>query len=125
MKRTSAARLQVRGSAMPRSDAAQPDAATSDTIPVGNPAHTGGGLAALMETAAREILAVTYWFDPTMHPGGSSITVRFTGHRVDVQGRSQPGDRFVHDEEIADVAPGSGPVSVTARITGITPGAWA
>jgi len=74
---------------------------------------------------APEILAVTYWFDPAPHPEPYSVTVRFSGHRVDVKkGRLSSGDRFVQDETIKQVVPGSGPVSVTARVRGINPGSW-
>lgn len=78
-----------------------------------------------MESAAHEVLVVTCWFDPAPHPTPYPVTVRFSGRRVDVKGRLQPGDRFVHDEEIERVIPGSGPVSVTARVRDITPGEWA
>jgi phosphatidylglycerol:prolipoprotein diacylglycerol transferase len=73
---------------------------------------------------AQEILAVTYWFDPAPHAEPSPITVRFTGRRVDVKGRVQAGDRFVQDETIEHVVPGSGPVSLTSRVRGINAGEW-
>jgi len=85
---------------------------------------TGGGFTALLESATQEILAVTYWFDPTLHPGPYPITVRFSGQRVNVNGRLLPGDRFVHDETIQEVVPGSGPISLTARVRGINAGSW-
>lgn len=78
----------------------------------------------LIEIAAQEVLAVTYWFDPAPRPDPYSVLVRFSGRRADVEGPLQSGDRFVHDEMIAEVIPGSGPVSVTARVRDINPGAW-
>src|SRR5258708_30865112 len=84
----------------------------------------GGGITALLESATQEILAVTYWFDPAPHAEPYSVTVRFSGRRVDVKGRLSSGDRFVQDETIEQVVPGSGPVSLTARIRGINPGEW-
>jgi len=81
-------------------------------------------LTALLESATQEILAVTYWFDPTPHAGPYPVTVRFSGRRVGVKGRVQAGDRFVQDETIEQVVPGSGPISLTARVRGITPGEW-
>src|SRR5215831_14971192 len=87
-------------------------------------ARVSGGFAALLESAAQEILAVTYWFDPAPHPGPKPVTVRFSGCRVDVKGRLQAGDKFVQDETIEQVVPGSGPISLTARIRGINPGSW-
>ncbi|HET8905692.1 MAG TPA: prolipoprotein diacylglyceryl transferase family protein [Ktedonobacterales bacterium] len=52
------------------------------------------------------------------------MTIRFTGRRVDVEGRLQPQDEFVHDEVIEEVVPGSGPMSVTVQIRNINPGEW-
>jgi phosphatidylglycerol:prolipoprotein diacylglycerol transferase len=101
------------------------DAARIDVVQSHTPALTGGGFTALWEGAAQEILAVTYWFDPAPHPEPYPVTVRFSGRRVDVKGRLQSGDRFVQDETIEEVIPGSGPISLTARVRGINPGAWA
>jgi len=88
------------------------------------PAQTTGGFATLLERAMQEILAVTYWFEPVPHAGPYSVTVRFSGRRVDVKGRMQAGDRFVQDETIEQVVPGSGPISLTARVRDINPGEW-
>src|SRR6266567_9642818 len=78
--------------AAPRSDVAQ--SVTS--------AATPGGFTALWESVAQEILAVTFWFDPAPHPKPYRVRVRFSGRRVDVQGRMQAGDRFVQDETIEE-----------------------
>jgi len=88
-------------------------------------ALTGGGVPALLESATQQILAVTYWFDPAPNPGPYPVTVRFSGRCVDVKGRLSPGDRFVQDETIEEVVSGSGPISLTARISGINAGSWA
>src|ERR1700694_3302834 len=69
-------------------------------------AGTLGGFTALLESAAQEILAVTYWFDPTPHPSPYPVTVRFSGRRIDAKGRLSPGDRFVQDETIEGSFPG-------------------
>jgi len=79
----------------------------------------------LLESVAQEILAVTYWFDPAPQGEPYSVTVRFSGRRVDVKGRMQAGDRFTQDETIEQVIPGSGPISLTARVRGINAGEWA
>ena len=84
----------------------------------------GGRLGALLETASQEVLAVTYWFEPAPHPEPYPVTIRFVGRRVDVEGPPDAGDRFVRDETIEAVVPGSGPVAVTTRIFGVTPGQW-
>src|SRR6266851_4621946 len=114
MSRRSPARRRPAVNAAPRKDVVQSNA----------PARTSGGFTALLESVAQEILAVTYWFDPVPHPEPYPVTVRFSGRRVDVKGRVQAGDRFVHDETIEEVVPGSGPISLTARVRGINPGEW-
>ncbi len=114
MTRRAPARRRPAGDAVPRSDVVQ-----SDT-----PAITGGGFTALWESAVQEILAVTYWFDPAPHARPYPVTVRFSGRRVDVKGRLQSGDRFVQDETIEEVVPGSGPISLTTQVRGINAGSW-
>jgi phosphatidylglycerol---prolipoprotein diacylglyceryl transferase len=99
---------------VPRRNAVQPDA----------PSLVSGGFTALMEKATQEILSATYWFDPAPHSEPYAVTVRFSGHRVDVKGRLSAGDRFVQDETIEAVVPGSGPISLTTRVHGIRPGSW-
>jgi phosphatidylglycerol---prolipoprotein diacylglyceryl transferase len=96
------------------------DVVQSDTLAI-----QSGGFTALLESATQPILAVTYWFDPAPHSRTYPITVRFSGRRVDVKGRVHPGDRFVQDETIEEVVPGSGPISLTARVRGINAGSWA
>jgi phosphatidylglycerol:prolipoprotein diacylglycerol transferase len=88
------------------------------------PAQTSGGFTTLLESVAQEILAVTYWFEPAPQGEPYAVTVRFSGRRVDGKGRMQAGDRFTQDETIEKVIPGSGPISLTARVRGITPGEW-
>lgn len=95
-----------------------------DVVQSNTPAGTLGGFTALLESATQPILAVTYWFDPAPHTGPYPVTVRFSGHRVDVKRRLRSGDRFVQDETIEDIVSGSGPISLTARVHGINPGEW-
>ncbi len=115
MTRKSAVRKRPAVHAAPRIDVVQ-----SDT-----PTLTSGGFTALLESATHPILAVTYWFDPAPQPKPYSVTVRFTGRRVNVKGRLSSGDRFEQDETIEQVIPGSGPISLTARVRGINAGDWA
>mgnify|MGYP001455964580 CR=1 FL=1 len=72
----------------------------------------------------RPVLAVTYWFEPGAQTEPYPLTIRFTGRRTDVLGQLQPGDRFIHDETIDRVVPGSGPLALTAKIRDISPGEW-
>jgi phosphatidylglycerol---prolipoprotein diacylglyceryl transferase len=83
------------------------------------------GTPSLLERTKLEILAVTYWFEPIPAPAEPyPVTVRFTGRRVDVQGKLGAADQFSHDEIIDRVIPGSGPISVTAKVRNIQPGSW-
>ncbi|HEY3547285.1 MAG TPA: prolipoprotein diacylglyceryl transferase family protein [Propionicimonas sp.] len=72
-----------------------------------------------------QAVAVSYWFTAPAGTTRHRVSVRFTGHRLDVIGARSPGDDFVATEDVADVAPDSGPIAVTHRITGTTPGRWA
>ena len=44
--------------------------------------------------------------------------------RVGVTGRPSPRDRFIQEEIVEGIVPGSGPVSITARVCGVNPGEW-
>ena len=77
-----------------------------------------------MEKAQQQVLPVTYWFDPEPASEPYTVTVRFTGRRKDIEGKVQRKDRFVHDEVIQSVIPGSGPISVTALLNDVNPGTW-
>ena len=114
MTRRSAARKRRAGDGATRSAVVQSD----------KEARTSGGFATFLESATQEILAVTYWFDPAPYPEPYPVTIRFSGRRIDVKGRVQAGDRFVQDETIEQVVPGSGPIALTARVRGINPGEW-
>jgi phosphatidylglycerol:prolipoprotein diacylglycerol transferase len=75
--------------------------------------------------ALAQLLTVTYWLDPGERGERFSATIRFTGHRTDVAGLSQPGDTFSREEAVDGIVPGSGPVAVTAEVRDINPGTWA
>jgi phosphatidylglycerol:prolipoprotein diacylglycerol transferase len=88
------------------------------------PAQASGELS-LLERAAQQILAVTYWFDPVASAQPYPLTIRFTGRRTGVPaGQAEDGDAFIHDETIAEVVPGSGPIAVTAKVRGVNAGEW-
>jgi phosphatidylglycerol:prolipoprotein diacylglycerol transferase len=96
----------------------------SPAIQSPSPAPASGGFTALLESAAKEILAVTYWFEPAQHPEPYPVTVRFTGRRANVEGKLQASDQFIQDETIERVVPGSGPISLTTKVHNVTPGEW-
>jgi len=96
----------------------------SSPLSLTNENGSGGRFTTLLEQAAQEILAVTYWFEPAQRPDRYDVTIRFVGHRVGVVGKCHAGDQFVHDETIAQVVPGSGPIALTARIRGVNAGEW-
>lgn len=114
MVHRSAVRERPAVASTPRVAVVQPD----------TPAQSPSAFTTLLESATQEILAVTYWFNPAPRPEPYPVTIQFTGRRADAQGRLLPGDRFSQDEVIEKVVPGSGPISVTAKIRGLTPGKW-
>jgi phosphatidylglycerol---prolipoprotein diacylglyceryl transferase len=74
--------------------------------------------------AVEELLTVTYWLDPGESGEEFSATIRFTGRRLGVTGRPQPGDTFAQEETINGLVPGSGPVAITAEVRGVNSGEW-
>jgi len=96
----------------------------SETVQSNVPTSTDGGFMAVLESVSHPILAVTYWFEPELHSEPYPVTIRFSGRRVDAKGRLQQKDRFVQDETIDKVVPGSGPLSLTAHVQDINPGEW-
>jgi len=88
------------------------------------PAQASGELS-LLDRAAQQILAVTYWFDPVASAQPYPLTIRFTGRRTGVAaGQVEDGDAFIYDETIDAVVPGSGPIAVTAKVRGVNAGEW-
>ena len=69
-------------------------------------------------------LTATAFFESVDGPRPYPATVRFIGQRRNVVDRPRPGDGFTQDERIEMVVPGSGPVSITARVFGINGGEW-
>jgi phosphatidylglycerol:prolipoprotein diacylglycerol transferase len=88
------------------------------------PEEAPGGWAAVQHEALRQGLTATCWLDPGGSGPAGSVTVRFTGRRAGITGAPGRGDRFEREETVQGVLPGSGPVSVTARITDVNPGEW-
>lgn len=108
-----------------RKHPAVPETPNHWDIPSTKEVRSPDGLTARLASVAQELLAVTYWFDPAPQPKPYPVTIRFSGHRVDVKkGRLRAGDRFVQNETIEEVIPGSGPISVTTRVRNINPGQW-
>ena len=91
-----------------------------DTRGAGSPS----AFAAFIESASHELLASTWWFDPTPDQAEGPVVVRVSGHRQGAGTKTRTRDHFVHDERIDHVLLDAGPVSVTARIRDINPGAW-
>ena len=101
----------------------KPDAeVTAATAP--EPAATQDDMPAWAAKAVEELLTVTYWLDPGEHGEEFSATIRFTGRRLGVTGRPQPGDTFAQEETVNGLVPGSGPVAITAEVRGINSGEW-
>ncbi len=71
----------------------------------------------------QEGLAATVVLDPSLCDVGRAV-VRFRGRRLDTDTRGDERDRFVTEEIVEDIVPGSGPISVTTRVYDINPGEW-
>jgi phosphatidylglycerol---prolipoprotein diacylglyceryl transferase len=98
---------------------------TPEDSRLSSPSPIDIGTTSLLERTKLEILVVTYWFEPIPAPAEPyPVTVRFTGRRVDVQGKLGAADQFTQDEIVDRVIPGSGPISVTAKVRNIQPGSW-
>jgi phosphatidylglycerol:prolipoprotein diacylglycerol transferase len=72
-----------------------------------------------------EALSATHWFD-SGPAGGQHYTarVRFSGRRIGGAPKRDPRDTFTQDEVATGIVPGSGPVSVTTWVHGISAGDW-
>lgn len=82
---------------------------------------TAGWTASVLE----EGLTSTIWLDPGPHGKPYAVAVRFSGHRIGAAAsKRQSNDYFSQVEPVDPLVPGSGPVSITARIRGINPGEW-
>lgn len=70
-------------------------------------------------------LCATYSFDSDAHHVGPySVAVRFIGHRVGAEGIRDPRDRFEQTEQVDDLLPGGGQVTITTKVVGVNPGHW-
>ncbi len=84
---------------------------------------TSFGCEAVSELEPRA-LGLTYWFDTAAQGDPYRVMIRFAGHRIGVNGAPGPRDSFNRIESIENVLPGCGPIAVTTRVVGITPGEW-
>lgn len=72
-----------------------------------------------------QALVATHWFDSGDRAGNPySVTVRFTGRRIDAHSTPRSGETFTQDETIEGIVPGTGPVSITSRVYGVQSGEW-
>ena len=69
------------------------------------------------------MVTVTCWVDPGERGTPYEAAIRFTGRRAGVTGKPTRADRFER-VETACLIPGSGPVSVTAKVADVNPGEW-
>ena len=79
----------------------------------------GAGQQVLLHT-----VTATCWLDPGSDGQPYPVSVSFSGRRAGVSGRPRQGDRFDRVETVDPVVPGGGPVSVTAKVSDVTPGEW-
>ncbi len=84
----------------------------------------GARSASWTDDLQREILRASCWLDPGDQGSARPTKILFTGRRAGATGRPQAGDRFSKEETLDRVVGGSGPVSVTTKVSGINPGEW-
>lgn len=86
------------------------------------PSGSPGRYQTFIDKAVTEILPVTFWFEPAADRPMQPLSVRIVGHRLDIDGKPQSGDRVAWAEEVDGAVVGAGPIAVTAQITGVNPG---
>lgn len=74
--------------------------------------------------AEPEALVITHWFDPGDDGEPYSATIRVTGRRAGVSGTPKASDSFQREETVPRIVPGSGPMSISTWVYGLTPGQW-
>lgn len=89
-----------------------------------SPAAPASGFGRLLERAQQEVLTVSFWSPDGLADQADSVVVRLRGRRSGISGRPGPGDQFVREEVVDGLPPGSGPFTVTSRVTGVEPGEW-
>ena len=69
-------------------------------------------------------LGLTYWFDAAPAGEPYPVNVRFTGRRISGPDFPGPADTFEEVARLDRVVPGSGRISVTARVPQVAAGQW-
>lgn len=88
------------------------------------PADSTNAVDGWLAAVQQEMLTATYWFDPEEHGLTGSVTILFSGRRVDRTGQPGRRDTFSQQEVVDGIIPGAGPVAVTTRVSGINAGEW-
>lgn len=71
-----------------------------------------------LERVLEEVLTPTCWIDSGVEPGAPfAVTIEFSG-------RHRDGDRFLQNQTVTGIVPGSGPVAITTEVRGVAPGEW-
>ena len=89
-----------------------------DLVP--DPRGKSTGWAARLQ---QEVLTATCWLDPSGAPSSTNVEIVFSGRRVGATGKPHTGDRFSKKETVETI-PGTSPISVTTRVTGVNQGEW-
>ena len=120
------ARRKTSGTTKDRAVRARPVSATSGRPATSGEAErkTGTEPASPQEAPEPEALVVTHWFDADEDGPPYDATIRLIGRRAGVTGKPGRGDSFTHEEVVAGILPGTGPVSVTSWVYGLQSGAW-
>ena len=112
---------------------AGPGARTFETSARGRQEQSLRGPAAVVaqaaptkDTAVTELdaLVLHYWFDSGTRGEPYSATLELRGRRRGITGKPTPEDTFQKEESFDGIVPGTGQVSVTSWVYGLTPGEW-
>lgn len=106
----------------PRSRQPATSAQVSNAHPGGGGAAKDGGTGGSADEP--QALVVTHRFDSGADGEPYSATVRLSGRRVGVRGVPRASDAFTHEEIVDGIVPGTGQVSITSWVYGISSGEW-
>ena len=106
------------------STVARPAVSAPEVSEVAKSAGACGCSTNIEELVLQKAVTATYWFDAGERGKPYSAAIKFSGRRTDLTGKPQPGDYFAKLETVEGIVPGSGPVSLTTKVSGVNPGEW-
>lgn len=122
--RLSSRPVQQNGSASPTSRDGAPRAPRLVSGTAGRPLQVMSFSCQPLDEVAPQALGLTYWFDAAPRGNPYPVTIRFSGQRLQVQGKPGERDQFSVLGTVDPVLPGSGRIALTTRVADIAPGEW-